>query len=165
MAWIGQNKESEPSRPTTSTTTPPAKSSVPAYVPESKSMDNLANIGKSLQVKGELTGNEDLTIEGKVDGKIYLKDHKLTIGPNGRVKADVQAKSVVVAGKLDGNVVADDRVEITATGTMKGDVVAPRVVLADGARFKGSVDMESKGAPAATGATVSEMPQKAAAKA
>ena len=164
MAWIGQNKESEPSRPTTASTTPPTKSSAPAYVGESKSMDNLANIGKSLQVKGELTGNEDLTIEGKVDGKIYLKDHKLTIGPNGRVKADVQAKAVVVSGKLDGNIQADDRVEITATGTMKGDVVAPRVVLADGARFKGSVDMESKGAVSA-GGSVSEMPRKTAAKA
>ncbi len=165
MAWIGQKQESEPSRPTTASTTPPTKSSAPANVGESRPMDNLANIGKSLQVKGELTGNEDLTIEGKVDGKIYLKDHKLTIGPNGRVKADVQAKSIVVAGKLDGNVAADDRVEITATGTMKGDVVAPRVVLADGARFKGSVDMESKGAAVPTGGSVSEMPRKTAVKA
>ena len=164
MAWIGQKQESEPSRPTKATTTPKPQGSAPAYVGESKPMVNLANIGKSLQIKGELTGNEDLMIEGKVDGKIYLKDHKLTIGPNGRVKADLQAKSVIVSGKLDGNVIADDRVEITATGTMRGDVVAPRVVLADGARFKGSVDMETKGA-IATGGSVSEMPRKTALKA
>jgi cytoskeletal protein CcmA (bactofilin family) len=123
-------------------------------------MDNVANIGKSLQIKGELTGNEDLTVEGQVDGKIFLKDHKLTIGPNGRVKADLQAKSVIVSGKLDGNVTADDRVEITATGSMTGDVTAPRVVLADGARFKGSVDMEGKSG--AVGASVSEIPRKTA---
>jgi cytoskeletal protein CcmA (bactofilin family) len=127
-------------------------------------MDNVANIGKSLQIKGELTGNEDLTVEGRVDGKIFLKDHKLTIGPNGRVKADLQAKSVIVSGKLDGNVTADDRVEITATGSMTGDVTAPRVVLADGARFKGSVDMEGKSgaSSASVGASVSEIPRKTA---
>jgi len=131
-------------------------------------MDNVANIGKSLQIKGELTGNEDLTIEGRVDGKIFLKDHTLTIGPNGRVKADLQAKSVIVSGKLDGNVTADDRVEIKSTGSMTGDVTAPRVVLADGARFKGSVDMEGKSgaasaaASASVGASVSEMPRKTA---
>ncbi len=107
-------------------------------------MEKVVNIGQSIQIKGELTGNEDLTIEGKVDGKIFLKDHNLTIGANGRITAELQAKSVLVVGEVVGNITADDKVEIAATGSMRGDIVAPRVVLADGARFKGSIDMDRK---------------------
>jgi cytoskeletal protein CcmA (bactofilin family) len=113
-------------------------------------MEKLVNIGQSIQIKGELTGNEDLTIEGKVDGKVVLKDHNLTIGANGKLTAEIQAKTVMVLGEVVGNITADDKVEVAATGSMKGDIVAPRVVLADGARFKGSIDMDRKpGAPAA----------------
>jgi len=112
-------------------------------------MEKLVNIGQSIQIKGELSGNEDLTVEGKVDGKIMLKDHHLTIGANGRISAEIQAKTVMVVGEVIGNITADDKVEIAATGSMKGDIVAPRVVLADGARFKGSIDMDRKpGSPA-----------------
>jgi len=107
-------------------------------------MEKLVNIGQSIQIKGELTGNEDLTIEGKVDGKIFLKDHNLTVGSNGKITADIHAKNVTVVGEVVGNITADDKVEVAETGSMKGDVVAPRVVLADGARFKGSIDMETK---------------------
>lgn len=111
-------------------------------------MEKLVNIGQSIQIKGELSGNEDLTVEGKVDGKIFLKDHNLTIGANGRITAEIQAKTVMVVGEVVGNITADDKVEIAATGSMRGDIVAPRVVLADGARFKGSIDMDRKpGAP------------------
>lgn len=112
--------------------------------------NNVANIGKSLTIKGELTGSEDLSIDGKVEGKITLNGQHVTIGPNGQVTAEVQAKSVVVGGQMKGNITADDRVEIAATGAMLGDVRAPRVVLADGARFKGSIDMDGKAAPRAT---------------
>ena len=104
-------------------------------------VEKLVHIGQSIQIKGELTGNEDLTIEGKVDGKIILKDHNLTIGANGRITAEIHAKTVVVVGEVVGNITADDKVEVAPTGSMKGDIVAPRVVLADGARFKGSIDM------------------------
>ena len=107
-------------------------------------MEKLVNIGQSIQIKGELTGNEDLTIEGKVEGKIVLKDHNLTIGANGKITAEIQAKTVMVICEIVGNITADDKVEVAATGSMKGDIVAPRVVLADGARFKGSIDMERK---------------------
>ena len=107
-------------------------------------MTNVANIGKSLHIKGELSGNEDLTIEGKVDGKITLIGHSVTIGENGLVMAEIQAKSVIVGGQVRGNISADDRVEVAPTGTMLGDVRAPRVVLADGAQFKGSIDMDTK---------------------
>jgi cytoskeletal protein CcmA (bactofilin family) len=111
-------------------------------------MEKLVNIGQSIQIKGELTGNEDLTIEGKVEGKIVLKDHNLTIGANGKITAEIQAKTVMVIGEIVGNITADDKVEVAATGSMKGDIVAPRVALADGARFKGSIDMDRKpGAP------------------
>jgi len=107
----------------------------------------MANIGKSLQIKGELSGNEDLTIDGAVEGKILLSGHSLTIGQSGQVAAEIGAKAVVVGGDVKGNITADDRVEVAATGTMRGDIRAPRVVLADGARFKGSIDMDGKSAP------------------
>ena len=107
-------------------------------------MEKLVNIGQSIQIKGELTGNEDLAIEGKVEGKILLKDHNLTVGPNARITADIHAKNVTVVGEVVGNITADDKVEVAETGSMKGDIMSPRVVLADGARFKGSIDMEVK---------------------
>lgn len=114
-------------------------------------MEKLVNIGQSIQIKGELTGNEDLTIEGKVDGKVFLKDHNLTVGSNGRITAEIHAKTVVIIGEVVGNITADDKVEVAETGSMMGDIVAPRVVLADGARFKGSIDMERKAHAAAPG--------------
>jgi cytoskeletal protein CcmA (bactofilin family) len=107
-------------------------------------MDKIVNIGQSIHIKGELTGNEDLTIEGKVEGKVLLKDHNLTVGANGKITAEIQAKTVMVVGEVVGNVTADDKVEVAATGSMRGDIVAPRVVLADGAKFKGSIDMDRK---------------------
>ncbi len=102
-------------------------------------------IGKSMKIKGKLTGSEDLMIDGKVDGKIFLKGHKLSIGANGRVTAAIRdAKSVIVGGEMIGNISANDKVEITSTGTMRGDIKAPRVVLADGAQYRGTIDMEPK---------------------
>jgi cytoskeletal protein CcmA (bactofilin family) len=102
------------------------------------------NIGKSVVIKGELNGSEDLTIEGQVEGKIELKDHVLTIGPNGKIKAQVFAKALIVLGEVNGNVNATDRVEIKDGGSVDGDIVAPRVAIADGAHFRGSVDMQRK---------------------
>jgi cytoskeletal protein CcmA (bactofilin family) len=105
-------------------------------------MEKLINLGKSMRIKGELSGDEDLTIEGRLDGKITLGEHALTIGSNGQIKAEIRAKSVVIAGELVGNVTATDKVEVASTGSVLGDLRAPRVVLADGARFRGSIDME-----------------------
>ena len=107
-------------------------------------MQKVINLGKTIQIKGDLTGNEDLTIEGKLEGRIFLKDHNLTIGENGNIKADVQAKGVVVIGKLVGNITAQDKVEVATTGSVRGDISAPRLMLADGAQFRGSIDMEPK---------------------
>ena len=101
----------------------------------------IVNIGQSICIRGELTGNEDLTIEGKVEGKIDLQEHNLTIGPNGRIQAEVRAQIVVIQGEVTGNIQARERLELADTGKVNGDIMAPRIVIADGARFKGSVDM------------------------
>lgn len=110
---------------------------------------DIVNIGKSVVIKGELNGSEDLTIEGHVEGTIQLRDHVLTIGPNGRIKAQVFAKAVIVLGEVTGNVTASDKVDIRDNGSVDGDIVSPRVAIAEGAHFRGSVDMQRKAAPAA----------------
>jgi cytoskeletal protein CcmA (bactofilin family) len=112
---------------------------------------DIVNIGKSVVIKGELNGSEDLTIEGHVEGTIQLRDHVLTIGPNGRIKAQVFAKAVIVLGEVTGNVTASDKVDIRDNGSVDGDIISPRVAIAEGAHFRGSVDMQRKGAPQAQG--------------
>src|SRR5215831_19305012 len=106
---------------------------------------DIVNIGKSVVIKGELNGSEDLTIEGHVEGTIQLKDNVLTIGPNGKIKASVFAKSVIVLGEVIGNVTASDKVDIRDNGSVDGDLISPRVAIAEGAHFRGSVDMQRKG--------------------
>ena len=128
---------------------------------------DIVNIGKSVVIKGELNGSEDLTIEGHVEGTIQLRDHVLTIGPNGKIKAQVFAKAVIVLGEVTGNVTASDKVDIRDNGSVDGDIVSPRVAIAEGAHFRGSVDMQRQGAapapakPAAPAAAPA--PQQAAA--
>ena len=107
---------------------------------------DIVNIGKSVVIKGELNGSEDLTIEGHVEGTIQLKEHVLTIGPNGKIKAQVFAKAVIVLGEVTGNVTATDKVDIRDNGSVDGDIISPRVAIAEGAHFRGSVDMQRKGA-------------------
>jgi cytoskeletal protein CcmA (bactofilin family) len=107
---------------------------------------DIVNIGKSVVIKGELNGSEDLTIEGHVEGTIQLRDHVLTIGPNGRIKAQVFAKSVIVLGEVTGNVTASDKVDIRDNGSVDGDIISPRVAIAEGAHFRGTVDMQRKAA-------------------
>jgi cytoskeletal protein CcmA (bactofilin family) len=107
---------------------------------------DIVNIGKSVVIKGELNGSEDLTIEGHVEGTIQLRDHVLTIGPNGKIKAQVFAKAVIVLGEVHGNVTASEKVDIRDNGSVEGDIVSPRIAIAEGAHFKGSVDMQRKGA-------------------
>ena len=107
---------------------------------------DMVNIGKSVVIKGELSGSEDLTIEGQVEGKIELRQNVLTIGPNARIKAQVFAKTVVVQGEVHGNVTATERVDIRDNGSVDGDLSAPRVSIADGAHFRGSIDMQRQGA-------------------
>jgi cytoskeletal protein CcmA (bactofilin family) len=106
----------------------------------------MVNIGKSVVIKGELSGSEDLTIEGHVEGRIDLKENVLTIGPNGKIKAEVFAKAVVVLGEVTGNVTASEKVDIRDNGSVDGDIASPRVAIAEGAHFRGSVDMQRQGA-------------------
>ena len=113
-----------------------------------RSERGVVNIGKSVVIKGELNGSEDLTIEGHVEGKIELREHVLTIGPNGKIKAELFAKAVVVLGEVKGNITATEKVDIRENGAVDGDITAPRVAIAEGAHFRGSVDMANKGKPA-----------------
>jgi cytoskeletal protein CcmA (bactofilin family) len=111
---------------------------------------DVVNIGKSVVIKGELNGSEDLTIEGQVEGTINLKDNVLTIGPNGNIKAQIFARTVVVLGAVTGNVTASEKVDIRDGGSVEGDLVSPRVGISEGAHFRGSVDMKNKGTQAGT---------------
>jgi cytoskeletal protein CcmA (bactofilin family) len=116
--------------------------------------DELVHIGKSIVIKGELSGSEDLTVEGEVEGKIELRDHVLTIGSNAKITAQVAAKAVVVFGHVRGNLSAAEKIDIRENGSVEGDVAAPRVAIADGAHFRGSIDMQRKeSAPASRSGT------------
>ena len=98
-------------------------------------------IGTTLCLQGELTGDEDVTIDGTVEGRIEVRNHTVTIGPNANIKATVLARCVVIQGKVVGDITAEEKVEIAATGSLIGDISASRVVLAESARFKGRIDM------------------------
>ncbi|MCP3983825.1 MAG: polymer-forming cytoskeletal protein [bacterium] len=105
---------------------------------------NVANIGKSITIKGDLTGNEDLQIDGKVDGRIDLPNNQLTIGAEGEVKAEVTAKAVTVIGHVTGNLSATDKIEVEGSGIVDGDVCAPRLIIQEGAVLNGAVEMGHK---------------------
>lgn len=142
-------KRDEAVRPASGQPTAPSSAGVTAKViGRSEAVHNMerdnVNIGKSIVIKGELNGSEDLTIDGQVEGTIQLREHVLTIGPNGKIKAQVFAKSVVVFGEVTGNVTASDKVDIRDNGSVDGDIISPRVAIAEGAHFRGSVDMQRK---------------------
>ena len=108
----------------------------------------VAHIGKSVVIKGDLSGSGDLYLDGQVEGAVDLKQNEVTIGPNGRVKAKVTAKSVVLEGVLEGNIVASERVEIRESASVKGDILTKRIIIVEGAFFKGSVAQEGEQAKA-----------------
>jgi cytoskeletal protein CcmA (bactofilin family) len=155
-------KRDEPVKPTGPATPAPAQpagapaagepAARPATPDPLRGLEKTAvNIGKSVVIKGELNGSEDLTIEGQVEGKIELRQNVLTIGPNARIKAQVFAKAVVILGEVTGNVSASEKVDIRDNGSVDGDIAAPRVAIAEGAHFRGSIDMQragEKGKPA-----------------
>src|SRR5579863_1680589 len=105
-----------------------------------------AHIGKSVVIKGELSGSEDLYVDGKVEGIIQLQDNNLVIGPNGYVHAEVNAKGVAVQGKLEGNIRASERVELQKSAVIVGDIVTQRIAIEEGAYFKGKVDIQKEAA-------------------
>jgi len=102
---------------------------------------DVAHIGKSVVIKGELSGSEDLYVDGEVEGSIDLKEHSLTIGPHGRVRANVHAREIVVHGKVDGNLNGTERVELKRSAVQVGDIATQRIVIEDGAYFKGAIDI------------------------
>jgi cytoskeletal protein CcmA (bactofilin family) len=113
--------------------------------PASSSGSGTARLGASLHVKGEITGNEDLAIDGSVEGLVQLEDRKLTIGASARVTADVIAREVVVYGNVKGNLRARDRIEIKKDGSVVGDLTTARIMIEDGAYFKGSIEIDKAG--------------------
>ena len=100
-----------------------------------------ATIGRSITINGEVSGDEDLLIQGRVDGSVNLKQHSVTVGPEGEVRANITARVVMVDGRVEGNIKAEEQVVLRSSALVEGDIAAPRVVLEDGARFRGGVDM------------------------
>ena len=148
----------EPARPQPPAGTP-AHDASRAGSPAAASGEQ-ATIGKSLVVKGELTGSESLYVDGKVEGAINLPGNRVTVGRNGQVAANIMAREIVVLGKVRGNCQASDRVDIRSEGSLTGDVVAARISIEDGAFFKGGIDIrkpgnEAKAASTSSGSTTS----------
>jgi len=153
--WKPTNQPTAPGRPTeqperTPTSAPSAPavtetavSSAPRTV--SASTADQATIGKSLVIKGEVTGSESLYIDGRVEGSINLAGNRVTVGRNGVVAANITAREIVVLGKVRGNLTASDRVDIRSDGSLTGDVVAARISIEDGAFFKGGIDIRKAG--------------------
>jgi len=141
------SRPSEPERPAT-----PAAPSTPVAASEpapsrtvAASTADQATIGKSLVIKGEVTGSESLYIDGRVEGSINLAGNRVTVGRNGVVSANINAREIVVLGKVRGNLTASDRVDIRSDGSLTGDVVAARISIEDGAFFKGGIDIRKGG--------------------
>ena len=103
-----------------------------------------ASIGASIRIKGEVSGDENLLIQGHVEGTIHLQGHNVTISKSGKVKANIQANQIIVEGELEGDMNGDEKVVIRETGNVHGNIIAPRVTLEDGAKFKGSIEMEPR---------------------
>jgi cytoskeletal protein CcmA (bactofilin family) len=155
--WKPTNQPATPGRPGTpepeqrpamSTPPAPSMSSEPAAAPRpvtTTTTADQATIGKSLVIKGEVTGSESLYIDGRVEGSINLAGNRVTVGRNGVVAANINAREIVVLGKVRGNLTASDRVDIRSDGSLTGDVVAARISIEDGAFFKGGIDIR-KGA-------------------
>jgi len=150
MVW---KRSDDPPSPTPSATPTPSAPpprplvSQPAPVPEAPRRNDRTVIGPSIFIKGDLSGEEDVLVEGRVEGKIEFQQNSITVGTSGKVKADLYGRTVTVEGQVDGNVFAREQAVVRPSGTVQGNISAPRVVLEDGAKFKGSIDMDSKESP------------------
>ena len=155
--WKPTNQSTTPGRPGTAEpeqrpamSTPPAPAmgepAAPRPVSTTTTADQ-ATIGKSLVIKGEVTGSESLYIDGRVEGSINLSGNRVTVGRNGVVAANINAREIVVLGKVRGNLTASDRVDIRSDGSLTGDVVAARISIEDGAFFKGGIDIRKGAQP------------------
>jgi cytoskeletal protein CcmA (bactofilin family) len=129
-----QSAEPPPAQPKVSEPPPPPERGAPVE-------PLVMNLGDSVVIKGELSGSEDLTLYGQMQGSVKLPEHTLTIGPHAEIKADIAAKAVVIAGAVVGTVTASQKVDIQATGSVTGDILSPRLTIADGGYFLGKIDM------------------------
>lgn len=149
--WKSQNERETPAPPAKPQSVNPPAAPLPvssAPAPQRASSgggDRATHLSKTIQLKGTVTGNEDLFVDGKLEGSIELPKNVLTVGANGQVQANVNAREVIILGKLNGNVTAADRVEIKAEGALTGDVSAARISIEDGAFFKGGIDIRKPG--------------------
>lgn len=142
--WKKEDETSPGATPPVRDETPPRPRSArpPASVP-----GDAATIGRSITIRGDVTGDEDLYIQGRVEGTVDLKQHNVTVGPEGRVKANIKGRTVTIEGEVDGDVRGQEQVALRSASKVNGDIVAPRVVLEDGATFLGSIDMSGKTTP------------------
>jgi cytoskeletal protein CcmA (bactofilin family) len=139
MTWTRRKPEQRPSHQNSRPELSPSTERAPRG--EAK-RETLATIGPTIRIRGKVSGNQDLTIEGKVRGTITLKGHTLTLGAGAGITAKVRAARVVVGGEVTGEITADEQVDITSTGIVQGDVRTPRITISDGAHLKGNVDTE-----------------------
>ena len=130
------------SEPEDGRTEPMIQNSEPSMPPTTTRSRTAATIGPSIQISGDVTGNEDVRIEGRVEGTINLSDNVLTIGKEGQINATVNARIILVEGKVEGDLKGDEQIVVQASGNVRGNIVSPRVTLEDGCKFKGSIDMD-----------------------
>jgi cytoskeletal protein CcmA (bactofilin family) len=122
-------------------------STAPIKTAEYETNRGAASIGKSVTIKGQIFSREDLIVDGEIEGAIELNDHRLTVGPNGRVRAGIKAREIVVLGTIDGNVEALDKIDIRKDAKLVGDIKTARIIIEDGAYFKGSIDIVKNETP------------------
>ena len=124
---------------------PPVRQAAAPLRPAENFRAEMAHIGKSVLIKGELSGSEDLYLDGEVEGSVELKQHSLTVGPHGQARANLNAREVIIHGKVDGNVSGEERVELKKSAVVVGDISTQRILIEDGAFFKGSIDIQKEG--------------------
>jgi len=135
-----RNKGKQAATPATNPVT--SQTSSAPITPDPANARNKAMIGASIKIKGTITGDEDLLVQGKVEGTIALEDHEVSVGPTGQVTADIKANTIRIDGEVTGDISGNEKVVISKSGNVRGNIVAPRVTLEDGAIFKGSIDMD-----------------------
>jgi cytoskeletal protein CcmA (bactofilin family) len=131
------------------------------FEPESTPARGSAALGKNVTVKGQIFAREDLTIDGEVEGTVECQEHRLTIGPNARVQAGLKAREIIIHGSIQGNVDASDKIDIKKEAKLVGDIKTSRIVIEDGAYFKGSIDISKVSAPAKPAPQPQSQPQPA----
>ena len=148
-------KKSEPAEPRSQPAASQQSQSAFAQRSSATQTKERAMIGPTVTIKGNLTSEEDLMIEGRLEGKIEVRQHSVTIGKKGQIKADIYGKVITVEGNVEGNLYGEEQLIVRHSGTVRGNIVAPRVVLEDGSNFKGNIDMSPKERP-----VVAPVPEK-----